>query len=74
MMTTFFQTRASAGSIALPAFELARRSPKRVCATLPWALHCQLRDRADIEGRSLSNLVAHLLEAGIKSTVSPEKI
>jgi len=74
MMTSFSQTRRGAGSIALPAFELARRSPKRVCATLPWALHCQLRDRADLEGKSLSNLVAHLLEAGIKSTAAPGKI
>jgi len=51
-----------------------RHSPQRITAKLPWALHCQLRDRADIEGRSLSNLVAHLLEAGIKSTGLPGKI
>jgi hypothetical protein len=74
MMTSFSQTRRGAGSAAVPAFELARRSPQRITATLPWRLHCQLRDRADIEGRSLSNLVAHLLEAGIKSTGLPGKI
>jgi hypothetical protein len=39
-----------------------RRTPQRVCATLPWQLHQRLMDRADLEGRSLSNLVAHLLE------------
>lgn len=74
MISTFSQTRPGAGTIAVPAFELARRSPQRITATLPWALHCQLRDRADIEVRSLSNLVAHLLEVGIKSTGLPGKI
>jgi hypothetical protein len=39
-----------------------RRKPQRICATLPWHLAQQLQERADYEGRSLSNLVAHLLE------------
>jgi hypothetical protein len=34
-----------------------------VTTTLNWALHQQLQERADFEGRSLSNLIAHLLEA-----------
>jgi hypothetical protein len=66
-MTSFSQTRASAGNIAVSAIDLARRSPQRITATLPWHLHCQLRERADYEGRSLSNLIANLLEASIRA-------
>jgi hypothetical protein len=47
----------------VPASELLRRKPQRVTATLPWHLVQTLQKRADYEGRSLSNLVAHLLEA-----------
>lgn len=39
-----------------------RRKPARVTATLPWVLAQRLQERADVEGRSLSNLIAHLLE------------
>ena len=39
-----------------------RRHPVRISATLNWQLHQRLQDRADLEGRSLSNLIAHLLE------------
>jgi macrodomain Ter protein organizer (MatP/YcbG family) len=39
------------------------RKPQRVSATLNWQLHQRLQDRADLEGRSLSNLVSYLLEA-----------
>jgi hypothetical protein len=42
--------------------DLLRRRPQRVTATLPWHLVQNLQKRADYEGRSLSNLVAHLLE------------
>jgi hypothetical protein len=43
--------------------DLLRRRPQRVTATLPWHLVQHLQERADFEGRSLSNLIAHLLEA-----------
>lgn len=39
------------------------RHPQRVSATLNWQLHQRLQDRADLEGRSLSNLISYLLEA-----------
>jgi hypothetical protein len=39
-----------------------RRKPTRISATLPWGLAQRLQERADVEGRSLSNLIAHLLE------------
>ena len=43
--------------------DLLRRRPLRVTATLPWHLVQHLQERADYEGRSLSNLIAHMLEA-----------
>jgi hypothetical protein len=46
----------------VPAAELMRRSPQRVTATLSWHLHQRLVERATYEGRSISNLIAHLLE------------
>jgi hypothetical protein len=45
-----------------PAAELMRRRPQRITSTLPWHLVQRLQSRADLEGRSLSNLIAHLLE------------
>ena len=38
------------------------RKPRRVTITIHWQLHQRLLERADQEGRSLSNLMAHLLE------------
>jgi hypothetical protein len=44
------------------ASELLRRKPERVTITIHWSLRQKLQARADEEGRSLSNLLAHLLE------------
>lgn len=38
------------------------RHPQRISITLNWQVHQQLLERSDHEGRSLSNLAAHLLE------------
>jgi hypothetical protein len=38
------------------------RKPQRVTITVNWSLHRRLLERADREGRSLSNLMAHLLK------------
>lgn len=38
----------------------------RICATLPRSLHSNLIRRADYEGRSLSNLIAFLLESSMQ--------
>ena len=48
----------------MPSSELARRKPSRISATLLWHLDHRLEERAAYEGRSLSNLTAHLLEGG----------
>lgn len=60
-MTSFSQPRGGSQAF-VPASELLRRKPQRVTATLPWHLVQRLEERAAYEGRSLSNLVAHLLE------------
>jgi len=44
--------------------DLLQRKPQRLTATVSWQLHQRLQERADYEGRSLSNLVCHLLEVG----------
>ncbi len=60
-MTPSFQPQRAASG-AVPASELLRRKPQRVTATLPWHLVHRLEERAAYEGRSLSNLIAFLLE------------
>ena len=47
---------------AVSAQQRMMRHPQRISATLNWQLHQRFQDRADLEGRSLSNLIAHLLE------------
>jgi hypothetical protein len=41
-----------------------RRKPQRLCTTVSWGLWQRLQERADYEGRSVSNLMAHILEMG----------
>jgi hypothetical protein len=50
-----------AGAVMRPA-DLLRRKPQRMTITVSWALLDKLQRRSDAEGRSLSNLAAHLLE------------
>ena len=38
------------------------RHPQRITITLNWAIHRELVHRSGYEGRSMSNLAAHLLE------------
>jgi hypothetical protein len=45
-----------------PAVSLLSRKPTRITFTACWQLQQTLQQRADQEGRSLSNLIAHLLE------------
>jgi hypothetical protein len=61
-MNSFSQPQAGSQAF-VPALELSRRKPQRVTATLPWHLVHWLEERAAYEGRSLSNLIAQLLEA-----------
>lgn len=44
---------------------LAFRSPRRITITVPYGTHQRLLERSELEGRSLSNLAAYLLEAAM---------
>lgn len=41
------------------------RAPKRISITIPYALYRDLLVASDEQGRSLSNLAAHLLEVSV---------
>ena len=58
--------RTARQSVVAPVIKPAFRSPRRVTITLPFATYQDLQDRADGEGRSLSNLAAFLLESGLQ--------
>jgi hypothetical protein len=47
------------------AAELLRRKPRRVTVTISWQTYQRLQERADLEGRSFSNLASYLLERGL---------
>lgn len=44
----------------------AMRHPQRISVTIAWHVVQALQDRADLEGRSLSNLAAYELERAIR--------
>ncbi len=44
----------------------ATRKPQRVTCTLPFSVMSELQELSLQEGRSLSNLIAHLLEASLQ--------
>jgi hypothetical protein len=46
------------------AKELAKRKPVRVTLNMNWQTHQRLLKRSGCEGRSISNLCAHILEMG----------
>jgi predicted HicB family RNase H-like nuclease len=45
----------------------AKRSPKRVCVTLSHTLHERVLAASLEQGRSLSNLCAHLIETAMEA-------
>jgi len=62
-MPAFYPAPEGASSTAAtrPA-DLLRWRPERMTFTMPWVLRQSLQERADREGRPLSNLIAQLLE------------
>lgn len=69
MMTRFNRTPqrpASPGALV----PLHKRNPQRITITVSWSMHQWLLDRSDQEGRSLSNLAAHLLESCSPATTT----
>ena len=61
-------TRAEGAFSARP---IRPPSPRRITVTIPSKLHHALVDRSDREGRSLSNLVAFLLETALAEPSRP---
>ncbi len=59
--------------MAVPANTLAAcfRHPHRITITLPHHVACNLQNRSDDEGRSLSNLAAFLLEWALRASAYP---
>ena len=51
-------------SADLSATALAKRKPVRVTLTMNWQTYQRLLERSECEGRSISNLCAHILERG----------
>ncbi len=69
------QQAAAGQGHSLQPVQPAFRSPRRVTITLAFATYTELQQRADDEGRSLSNLAAFLLETALrpsKGSVPPE--
>jgi hypothetical protein len=64
MMTTLNRATDATASAAA----LLQRHPQRISITVSWALHQRLLSTSDYEGRSLSNLAAHLLEVSFPAT------
>jgi hypothetical protein len=61
-MNTFYGRQTMPSASLQPTANLLQRKPTRITFTACWQLHHTLQQRADQEGRSLSNLIAHLLE------------
>jgi hypothetical protein len=61
-MNSFYSRQTVPSASLQPTANLLQRKPTRITFTACWQLHNTLQQRADQEGRSLSNLIAHLLE------------
>lgn len=69
-MTRLNRTGVPDATVGSPVPPMQRK-PQRVSVTISWALYQRLQERSDFEGRSLSNLAAHLLEAGCPERLDP---
>ncbi len=49
----------------------ATRKPMRVTATLSWSTYQTLSEQSTYEGRSLSNLIAYILEYHLEGSRRP---
>lgn len=52
-------------TITTPSLELLQRRTHRITVTIPDRVHRVLTERADSEGRSVSNLTAFLIERSL---------
>jgi hypothetical protein len=56
----------SSAAIIEATVPLYLRVPHRISISLSWNTYQMLLERSDVEGRSLSNLAAHLLERALR--------
>ena len=47
---------------------LLHRKPQRISITLSYSIYCELIRVSDLQGRSLSNLAAFLLEQSVRTS------
>lgn len=66
-MTLSSRTLPQKGDLS-PKTNLLTRKPVRITATLNWQTHQSLIDKADFEGRSLSNLISYILESYLEAS------
>ena len=64
-MITTAMNRSGLGQRSRAQDSAAFRSPQRISITLSYGTYQKLIERSDLEGRSLSNLSAFLLESAI---------
>lgn len=55
------------------AFSRLTRKPRRVTISMPDKIFCQLIERSQNEGRSMSNLSAYLLEQALSDLEPPKR-
>ena len=60
-----FPMKSEYGQVAHSSMNAIFKTPKRISITIPNEIHRLLLERSDLEGRSLSNLAAYLLESSI---------
>jgi len=56
------------GQAAHSSMNAIFKTPKRISITIPNEIYRLLLERSDLEGRSLSNLAAYLLESSISGS------
>jgi len=63
-----FPMKSEYGQVAHSSMNAIFKTPKRISITIPNEIHRLLLERSDLEGRSLSNLAAYLLESSISGS------
>lgn len=58
----------------LEKIPVVQRKPQRITTTFPAAVAAWLFHQATVQGRSVSNLIAHLVEAAMRREQMEQKI
>lgn len=63
------RTTTTRSTMELATLPLAARKPVRLSITIPHGLYLRIEQQASYEGRSMSNLAAHLLEISLPGRI-----